>query len=233
MQRPYLTGMLAILLISPSLASAASINLIVTNVDLAFDGVTGELTEAGAVPFGASSPADSQLVTSAELEVDGVSEALLVSPAPSVHFDLRIPNLGPSLALNAGALEGQGGPAEQFALDLFTDDGHSLQLAIGTIDYVAIDTPFAGTDTFAFFAEASVLNQNLPGGIAFPERVQISYSASNAEFTPGGPGAAIGLSASGGLTISGASPVPEPGSMCLTGLLLAAGVAATLRHRWG
>jgi|GEM_PF-4560277 len=200
----------------PTTATAGTINVIVSNVDVQYSGgTTGTLFEVDDPDFGSSNPADSQVVTSAEFELDGVSQSLLMNPPTNIWVDLLVPNLGPSLTLGSLQSDQGGGPGtDDFAFELFTGDGFSLQLGIDSINYVAVDIPIAGTGLFNFFAEAKVLSQNLPAGLAFQEDVLLSFIATDAAFL-GGPNTTTGLLSSGALTITGQSVVPEPASLTM------------------
>lgn len=206
-------------------AQAGMINTIIGNFDIAFDGATGELTDFNRPAGGNQLPAESRTVSSLEIEVDGVSEVMLMNPPDALFADLKIENLGAELttgALISGA-GGTGSPA--FGFDFYDTSGNELSLAIDDISYTVVTTGIPGLNFFNWFAEAKVVGQSLPdtsGGdpIIYSEDVLVSYTATEVMVFTGQNGVRS-LVASGAMTITG-NMVPEP-TAAILGLLASVG----------
>lgn len=220
---------------TPNNASAGMLNILVGNFDVAFDGDTGEITDFNRPDGGNLDPNESRTVSSIEFEVDGVSEELLMNPPDALFADLKVTNLGTELTTGA-LVSGAGGTGDPtaFGFDFFTTalGGVDLQLGIDDISYTVIETGIPGLNFFNFFAEATVLGQNMPAGVPdFQPDVLISYTATEV-MVLSGPNGASTLVASGQMTITG-NMVPEPSSVCLVALMLAGGSSVALRQRLG
>ena len=227
-------ALLAIAVCLPSNASAGMINILVSNFDIAFDGQTGELTDFQRPDGGNLDPSESRTVTSFEVEVDGVQDALLMNPPDALFADLKVTNLGSelttgSLVMGAG---GTGDPTA-FGFDFFTSalGGVELRLGIDDISYTVVPTGVPGLNFFNWFANAKVVSQDLPNGQVLSEDVLISYTATEVMLFTNQNGART-VVASGQMTITG-NMIPEPSTVCLIGLALSGAGAATLRRRWG
>lgn len=216
-------GIAALLMAAPA-ADAAMINTIIGNFDVAFDGMTGELTDFNRPLGGNLSSAEARTFSSIEIEVDGVSEEMLMNPPDALFGDLLIPNLGASLTTGSLVSNAGGdGDINTFGFDYFDGLGNSLRLGIDDISYTLVTTGIPGLNVFAWFAEAKVLSQSLPGGFQYGEDVVVSYTASEVMVINGG----ATVVASGAMTITGAL-VPEPSAAVLAALT---GLAGVLRRR--
>lgn len=216
----------------PSAANAGMLNILISNFDIAFDGTTGELTDFQRPAGGNLDPGESRTVSSFELEVDGVSDALLMNPPDALFADLLIQNLGSELTTGS-LVQGAGGTGDDtdFGFDFYTSagGGTELRLGIDDISYTLVQTGIPGLNFFNFFAEAKVLSQDLPNGNQFLEDVIISYTATEVMTLPGPNGVRLAV-ASGQMTITG-NMVPEPTAMSLFGFACVAGIAASRRRR--
>ena len=193
------------------------LNILVGNLDVVFDGNTGALSDA-TFPNSSPSqnPAESFLVTSVDIEVNGLTDTLLTSPSDMLFADLIKLNLGPELALGAYTMTAPAGSG--FGLDLFsTTAGLNLNLDFDEINYLIVDSSVPGADLFTFNFEAQVFSQTIPNGRLFGDTVLVSYTATDADFTIGQGGGVSALTASGQLTITG-TLVPEPSSLALIAL---------------
>lgn len=205
------------------------LNIIIGNFDIAFDGQSGEITDFNSPAGGTLDPNDARTVSSFEVEVDGASQALLMSPPDNLYADLKLVDLGPDLAI--GTLEqnvGGSGDPTAFGFDFFTDAGGGTQLRLGIddISYSLITTPIPSLNFFNIFAEAKVLAQTLPNGVLLNEDVLVSYTATEVMVLPG-PGGARSVIASGAMTITGIV-IPEPTTASLVAL---SSVVAGFRRR--
>jgi len=227
-------ALLAIAVCLPSNASAGMINILVSNFDIAFDGQTGELTDFQRPDGGNLDPNESRTVTSFEVEVDGVQDALLMNPPDALFADLRVTNLGSELTTGA-LIQGAGGSGDPtaFGFDFFTSalGGVELRLGIDDISYTVVPTGVPGLNFFNWFANAKVVSQDLPNGQVLSEDVLVSYTATEVMLFTNQNGART-VVASGQMTITG-NMIPEPSTVCLIGLALSGAGAATLRRRWG
>lgn len=218
----------------PNSSSAGMINILVSNFDIAFDGATGKITDFQREPGGNLDPNESRTVSSFEMEVDGVSESLLMNPPDALFADLLIQNLGAELTTGALVQDvGGAGDPTDFGFDFYTAAGGGVELRLGLddISYTLIRSGIPGLNFFNIFAEAKVLSQNLPNGRILSEDVLISYTATEVMVLNGQNGART-VVASGQMTITG-NEIPEPSTVCLFGLALCGGAAASLRRQWG
>jgi hypothetical protein len=223
----------AMLLVSNN-ASAALINMLVSNVDVQYDNQeSGGMLFDRADPNGGNLlPSESRQVTSTEFELDNVTQALLMDPPDTIYFDLGITNLGSSLTPGV-LVNNQGGTGSQvWGLDWFTADGYFLRLGVDEISYIVVETGMPGLNFFNFFASAKVLSQNLPNGLQYAEDVLLSYTSTDVMLMKNPNNTVNGLLASGQLTVTGENIVPEPASaFILLGLLGTSAVA--MRYRLG
>lgn len=219
--------------LTASLAFAASshagmINTIIGNFDVAFDGATGEITDFNRPNGGNLAPAEARTFSSIEIEVDGVSEEMLMNPPDALWGDLKLTGLGAELTTGAlvSNVGGSGNPLA-FGFDYFDGNGNKLRIGIDDISYTVIQTGLPGLNFFNFFAEGKVYDQSLPGGWQYEEDVLISYTATEVMVLTGQNGVRS-LVASGAMTITGSMLIPEPASMAM---LVLGGLAGCLRRR--
>lgn len=229
--RPFAHGCAVLMLLVGGSANAATINMFVGNMDVTFDGVTGQLHDLGDHDGGNLDESESRPVSSTEFEVDGVSQVILMDPPDEQFADLLVTNLGSELTINSLEMNQGGTGSFEFGFDWFTDDGDFLQLGIDDISYTIVETGVAGLNFFNLFASAKVLDQSLPDGLAFVEDVLFSYTSTDVMLSQGQGGGARLLLASGSATVTG-DLVPEPtaGYLLLASL---AGSVVALRYRFG
>lgn len=210
-----------------TVGEAAMINTIIGNFDIAFDGASGEITDFNRPNGGTLTAADARTFSSLEIEVDGVSEVMLMNPPDALFGDLKLTNLGSELTTGS-LVSGVGGTGDPnaFGFDFFDTNGNSLRLGIDDISYTVVNTGVPGLNFFNFFAEAKVLSQSLPNGIAYGEDVLVSYTATDVMVMTGQNGVRT-VVASGAMTITG-NNIPEPAAAMLLAL---AGVGGFLRRR--
>lgn len=209
-------------------SDAAMINTIIGNFDIAFDGATGELTDFNRPDGGNLDPTESRTVSSLEIEVDGVSEVMLMNPPDALWADLKVTNLGSELTSGA-LITGAGGTGtEAFGFDFFDASGNLLRLELDDISYTVVETGIPGLNFFNWFAEATVVDQSLPlaDGLGYADTVLVSYTATEVMVLSGQNGPRS-LVASGAMTITGEA-IPEPAAALLAALAIAGG---TYRRR--
>lgn len=213
----------------PSFASAGTINMIVGNLDVQFSGAMERLIEVDDPDFGSLDPDnnDAQPVSSTEFtSTNPAVNIMLMDPPSDLFIDLLVDNMPSTLTF--GSLQTVSGVDGK--LNWFNRAGESLLLTFDEISYTAVNFPAFGLGLFSFFAEGTVVAQNLPGGLQYSQDVLISYTSTDAVFTRGG---GIGAAMDGALTVSGQMAIPEPSSICLVGLMLTGGSAMALRRRLG
>jgi hypothetical protein len=223
----------AMLLVSNN-ASAALINMLVSNVDVQYDNQeSGGMLFDRADPNGGNMlPSESRKVTSTEFELDNVTQALLMDPPDTIYFDLGITNLGSSLTPGMVINNAGGTGSQVWGLDWFTADGYFLKLGVDEISYIVVETGVPGLNLFNFFATAKVLSQNLPTGLQYADDVILSYTSTDVMLMKNANGTVNSILASGQLTVTGENAIPEPASaFLLLGLLGTSAVA--MRYRLG
>jgi hypothetical protein len=215
----------------PLAAHSATMNIILSNMDVTYlgssAGGTGALFDAmGGFSGGNLDPATSDDISTAVFELDNVVQGVLVdTPAvgDDLHADLRITGVGATIVKNVfhPVLGANGGG---FGFDFFTDTGFKLRLGIDTISL------FLTNGVFFFHGEADVLDQMLPFGLppfATSQKVQFSYTATLPAVNGGLPTVSM-AGGSGAFTISGIV-IPEPAVGWM--VFAAVGGFATFRRR--
>lgn len=205
----------------PLAAESATINIIVSDMDVTYFGDaaddTGSIFDTIGHPGGNLDPAEADEIEAAVFEVDLNHVGTLTTSDDNELFgDLRIDGVGATLPL--GSLQtGIGSNGGGFGFDFFTEAGNQLRLGIDQVDLLL------SNGVFFFTGSATVLDQDLPFGLVFNtnEPVQFSYTATLPVLN-GGPSVDRAL-ASGALTISG-TQIPEPATV----LMLLAGIAAAV-----
>jgi hypothetical protein len=203
----------------PLIASAGTINIILSDVDVTYAGDAaggaGSIYDIIAHPGGSKNPAESDGVASAVFEVDMAQvAALMTGGGTNLYADLKIDGVGATTPI--GGLNNVGSNAGNFGLDFFTSTGMDFHLGIDKVDLLL-------TNGVLFFTgvASNVTSQNLPNGMAFDttKPVYFSYTAT----LPGIVGNPATMAvASGAMTISG-TMVPEPAT---AGLLILGTIAA-------
>ena len=222
----------------PIVASAGTINIILSDVDVVYSGANfgGSVYDVVGHPGGNLNPAEADSIKTAVFEKDMVGVGAVMSGDAGfgqMHLDMKIDGVGNSLNSlpappGANFHPGIGSNGGGFGLDWFTTvGGYKLQLGIDSIDLLL------SNGVFFFTGTATVLGQSLPFGLAFDPNLPVvfSYTAT----LPGlmGPGNAItGAMGSGALTISGTMIIPEPTTIGLALVACSfAGFGATRRRR--
>lgn len=225
--RPFAALALLLTFAFASTAQAALINTLIGNFDIAFDGLTGEITDFNRPAGGNLDGNEARTFSSLEIEVGGVTQVMKMNPPDALLGDLKVTNLGSELTTGA-LVSGAGGTGDPnaFGFDYFSPGGDLLRVGIDDISYTLATTPIAGLNFFNFFAEGIVLAQSLPNGIAYAEDVLLSYTATDVMVIPGANGART-VVASGQMTITGETLIPEPSAASV--LLL--GLAGLVRRR--
>jgi hypothetical protein len=221
------TGVLLLGVCMPLAASAATINIILSDVDVIYagdQGTGGAIYDIAAYAGGTQNTALADAVETAVFELDMAHVATEMSGGgKTLYTDLKIDGIGASIA--KGALGTVGANGGNFGFEYFTSDGKFLKLGITSVDLRITNGNlfFAGT--------ATLLGQNLPPNLTFKagEPIEFSYTAVLPGLV-GNPNVTMAV-ASGALVIAGEA-VPEPTTMVtlLVGLTLSA-AGATVRRR--
>ena len=207
----------AVLFIVSALAStshASIINMILSDVDIIYQGGEAIIYDAMAQAGGNQDVTEADEISSAVIEVDGVIQPVLTESSIDMRADVLLSDLPGVLPLGAAGVQSisQAG----FGFEWFTSTGHFLKVMIEKVDIILTN------NVFFFTAEGTVDSQNLPEDMEFEENVTLSYVASLPAVQQGGQETST-ASASGALTVSGnAVLVPEPASSLL--VLAMAGV---------
>jgi hypothetical protein len=202
----------AVTVLLPIGAHAATINMILSDMDVTYFGAaagnTGSIFDTIGHPGGNLNPAEADEVETTVFELD-MSQVgtLMTSLASPISGDMRINGVGSTMPV--GPFQpGIGSNGGGYGFDWFTSTGERLRLGINTVDLLLTNNVFFFTGT------ASVLDQNLPFNLKFDasKPVVFSYTATLPAIINGNPtSAAMG---SGAMTISGIA-IPEPASLLL------------------
>ena len=219
-------GMIAavVALLLPQAAQSATINIILSDVDVTYfgdaAGGTGSIYDTIGHPGGNLNAAEADEIEAAVFELDLETVGTMTSADEDISGDLRIDGVGATLT--KGSLQsGIGNNGGGFGFDLFTGSGTRLRLGIDEVDLLL------SNGVFFFTGTATVLDQDLPFDLAFVanQPVHFSYTAT-LPVVSGAPSVDRAL-ASGALTISG-TQIPEPAALVLLALT---GVVAAI-GRW-
>ena len=208
------SGILAALAIicSPLVASAGTINIILSDMDVNYlgsaAGGTGALFDAmGGYAGGNLNKSEADRIKTAVFESGGNIVGTLmdevVGDADNLYGDLKIDGVGASIPLNS-FLPNAGNNGTNFGFDFFNENaGNSLQL---NIDEVSL---LLSNGVFFFTGQATVKAQNLPFGLQFDttQPIYISYTATLPGVSLSSP-TSMGIG-SGAFTISGTMVIPE------------------------
>jgi hypothetical protein len=213
----------------PLLAHGATINMVLSDMDVTYFGDasnnTGSIFDTIGQPGGNLTPAEADVVEAVTFEVDTTHIGTLMnSPGSALYGDMRINGVGGTLPLNT-LLTNRGSNGNVFGFDWFTQSGDSLRLGINAVDVLLTN------NVFFFNGTATILSQDLPFGLVFKpnEPVAFSYTATLPSLNGSNPTqSAMG---SGALTISG-EQIPEPGTIGLFVLgAMMVGGSVIPRHR--
>jgi hypothetical protein len=216
----------------PALAQGATINIILSDMDVNYLGSAdegeGALFDAmGGYAGGSLNESQADRIKTAVFERDGNIVGTLMDDggdADDLFGDLRVDGVGASIPLNVFQ-PSAGNNGGNFGFDFFTNNGaESLQLNITNVSLLI------SPGVFFFTGQATLRSQDLPFGLAFDtsKPIYFSYTAT----APGVNGVsptsmAIG---SGAFTISG-ELIPEPATIGLLGLGLTALAVGAIRRR--
>lgn len=211
----------------PLIASAGSINIILSDVDVTYagnQGVGGAIYDITALNGGTKNITEADKISSAVFEKDMVSVATLMSGGGTDYYaDLKINGIGATVPLGSLNNVVNGG---LFGFDFFSSPGNvAFHLGIDKIDLLLTNGVmfFTGTAT-------NVTSQNLPAGLAFDttKPIYFSYTAT----LPGIAGSPATMSvASGAMTISGTNVIPEPATLATLVIGLALSTGTLVRRR--
>ena len=213
----------------PKAADGATINMILSDVDVTYfgdaAGDTGSIYDTIGHPGGNLNQAEADEVETVVYELDMVHLGTqMTSAANTFSGDLRIDGVGNTLP--KGSLQtGIGNNGGGFGFDYFTESGDRLRLGIDEVDLLLTN------GVFFFTGSATVLDQNLPFGLIFDttQPVQFSYTATLPLLSNGAQSVDRAMG-SGALTISGIQ-IPEPATMILTVVGGLASIALLRRRR--
>jgi hypothetical protein len=214
----------------PLAAEGATINMILSDVDVQYNGEasgnTGSIYDTIGQPGGNLNPTEADTVETAVFEVDTTHIGTIVdAPGAAMYGDMRVNGVGGSLPLNT-LNTNVGSNGGGFGFDWFTQTGNNLRLGISSLSNVLI-----ANNLFFFSGTATVLSQNLPFGLAFVPNstVAFSYTSSTAP-SLNGTSPTFFAQGSGALTITG-ELIPEPATISLLGLGLTVLAAGAIRRR--
>lgn len=226
LRRRKMQGLIAAIamLCFPLAAKSATINIIISDLDVTYfgdaAGSTGSVYDTIGHPGGNLDAAEADGIETVVFELDLSQVGTLTRlDDGELSGDLRIDGVGAMLPLGSFQ-SGIGSNGGGFGFDFFTESGDRLRLGIDEVDLLL------SNGVFFFTGSATVLEQDLPFGLVFntSQPVQFSYTATLPVLN-GGPMVDRAL-ASGALTISG-TQVPEPATL----LLVLAGALAALVER--
>lgn len=202
----------------PAIASAGTINMIISDMDVSYLGAalgnTGAVYDSIGVPGGNLNPAEADVLQSVVFEQNMVQVGTLATGGGlNLYGDMKIGGVGVTLPQNA--FLSQIGSNVGYGFDFFTSAGNNLRLSISKIDLLV--TP----GVLFFTGSANIISQNLPFGQVMDasQPVVFSYTATLPGLVGGNP--ITGAMASGAMTITG-QMVPEPttaGLIALGGML--------------
>jgi hypothetical protein len=221
----------------PFVATAGTINIILSDADIVYSGANfgGSIYDVVGHPGGNLDENEADNIKTAVFEMDMATVGTIMTGDAGfgdMYADLKIDGVGASINSNpvppgANFHPGIGSNGGGFGLDWFTTvGGYKLQLGINQIDLLL------SSGVFFFTGTATVLDQDLPFGLAFDTNlpVQFSYTAT----LPGllGPATArTGAMGSGALTISGTMIIPEPTTLGLAVVACSLASVALRRRR--
>jgi hypothetical protein len=212
-------------------AWAGTINIILSDADVVYSGANfgGSIYDIVGHPGGNLMPGESDAIKTAVFEMDMTDVGTIMSGDAGfgqMYADIKIDSVG--TALNSvppnNFHSGIGANGGGFGLDWFTTvGGYRLKLGIDTVDVLL------SNGVFFFTGMASVLDQNLPFGLALDASQQVAFSyTATLPGLLGPPTGRTGAMGSGAITISGIMAIPEP---VTAGLLSVALLGFAFRRR--
>jgi len=214
----------------PLPASAGNINVILSDMDLTYFGSaagnTGSVYDTIGVAGGNLKDTEADELETAVFELDMALVGTMMNDANTdLYGDLKIDGVGSTILLSTFH-PGIGSNGGGFGFDWFASSGEYLRLGIDSVDL------YLSKGVFFFTGTATVIDQDLPFGLAFDtaEDVSFSYTATLPGIVGGDP--ASSAMASGAMTISGVMAVPEPAAVALLGVSVLALYVTRRRRRW-
>jgi hypothetical protein len=214
--------------LTPS-ADAGMLNINLAGVDVRFKGMATNIVDDGGDAFNGVAGTNAGIADSVDAATFKQGDVIIDSwmlPPDLISFDLLVEDGLPSLAPNVLTPVPLGAGTNQVAI--FINDGTSLRLDLDSLSVQRTVLGVPGlSEIFIMTGAATVIGQNLPGGMSFGGPVGIAYVATNSMFINANQD---GLAVTGVLTITGEmAAIPEPATMSLGGLALVA--LAGLRKR--
>jgi len=197
----------------PCIASAGTINMIISDMDVSYLGSalgnTGAIYDSIGLNGGNLNITEADTLQSVVFEQNMLPEgSLMTSGNTTLYGDLKIGGVGSSLTQG---FHTQIGTNAGFGFDFFVPGGNNLRLGITKIDLLI--TP----SNLFFTGSANIISQNLPFGLVMDaaQPVIFSYTATLPGLVGGNP--VTGAMASGAMTITG-QMIPEPTTAALIAL---------------
>jgi hypothetical protein len=208
---------IALLAFLPVAASAATIQIQFSGLDLVYNGST--IYDATSSNGGTGNPADSDPLFTMSFIKDGVFLGTLTQ---DIYADVAIIGVS-NIPVAGGTVYSTGGGI----FDLLTSSagwGLALDVASGfQVTYNQTSINFLGSGL-----ASNIYGQSLPFGLAIGDPVQISFSTGNLTNVTSSGGYLTGFNSSGTGEVAGT--VPEPGTLLLLGTGLV-GIASFARRR--
>ncbi len=222
------TALLAVVILSASLARAGTLEIQFSGLNLEYDGTN--IFDAGVHnTAGSGDPADGAALTSMNFYLDNVLVGVLTT---DIYADLYIENV---LSIPvSGGLVSSSGNSDSFGVDLLT--GNSIPAWGLALNIDSMQFFYTGSQisiTVAGLA-STLFAQSLPFDLEFDlsQPITIVMSSANLTNVTSAGGFLTGFHASGTGNVAGTGYlIPEPGSLLLAGCGLVGLVAFTVRRR--
>lgn len=223
-------------LASGSAATAATIEIQLSGLNLNYSAATDDIVDAGGATGGNHDSSEADTLNAAVILVDGMAQLppLMTDNQFGDFFESISAEIEDTSLLNPVEFGTTDDGGSTFGFEWFMNDGgvpqFFLDLQFDELTYVLTDTGF-----FLSGTASQVADQQLPYGLVYDTAQPITLAYQSTNFTKmvevnGNGGVVTEISASGQLTISGESVIPEPAAgVLLAGML---GLAGYLRMRW-